>query len=174
MNREVAVKTLIGKGRQYLVKKTEIEVGENSSKSLGCWIINHHYEAYCRPDRKLYVKGDYDIELWMAVDNDQKSEVYRTSVAFDEEVNSAFKDLVTLSDEKFLKTLVLHYPTCTGMELTEPGRVSITIESEYLVDVFAEALLVVVCADNKQADMTLDEELVMNVNPEYLKISKKK
>lgn len=173
MKREVAVKTLVGKGRQYIVKKTDIKVGENSSKSLGCWIINHHYQAYYQ-GKKLFVKGDYDIELWMAVDNDQKSEVYRTNVTFDEEVNSAFKDLVTLSDEMFLKTLVLHYPSCTGMELSQPGRVDITIESEYLIDVFAEALLVVVCADDNEVDMTLDEELVMNVNPDYLKISKKK
>ena len=43
MNREVAVKTLIGKGRQYLVKEVNLQVNTKPSKALGCWIINHQY-----------------------------------------------------------------------------------------------------------------------------------
>ena len=46
MNREVAVKTLIGKGRQYLVKEVNLQVNTKPSKALGCWIINHQYVPY--------------------------------------------------------------------------------------------------------------------------------
>ena len=59
------------------------------------------------------------------------------------------------------------------MELGEDKNVIVTIESEYLIDVFAEAILIVKCADNEKADLTLDEEILMNVNPDYMKIAKK-
>lgn len=173
MNREVLVKTLIGKGRRYLVKKVELDVLESASKTLGCWIINHHVDAICH-DKKLFIKGSYDVELWMAIDNDQKSQVFRTKIEFDEEIDSAFRDLLTLDDEFFLKTIVLRYPSCTAMKLKEgENKVEVTIESEYLIDVFAEALLVISSLESKKADMTLDEEILMNVNTDYLKIPPK-
>lgn len=71
MNREVAVKTLIGKGRQYLVKEVNLQVNTKPSKALGCWIINHQYVPYNK-DKELFIKGSYDIELWMAVEDDKK------------------------------------------------------------------------------------------------------
>ena len=60
MNREVAVKTLIGKGRQYLVKEVNLQVNTKPSKALGCWIINHQYVPYNK-DKELFIKGSYDI-----------------------------------------------------------------------------------------------------------------
>lgn len=172
MNREVAVKTLIGKGRQYLVKEVNLQVNTKPSKALGCWIINHQYVPYNK-DNELFIKGSYDIELWMAVEDDKKTEVYRTTIEFEEKVNAAFKNLLTLDDKMYLKPIVLHYPSCTKMELGEDKNVIVTIESEYLIDVFAEAILIVKCADNEKADLTLDEEILMNVNPDYMKIAKK-
>lgn len=172
MNQEVAVKALIGKGRRYLVKDVEIEVNKNASKALGCWIINHQCESYYR-GRELFVKGSYDVEVWIAIDNDQKTEVKRVNVTFDEKISSAYKELPTLNDELYLKTIVLHYPTCSKMELKD-DKVFLTVESEYLIDVFAETILVVVCAKSGEEDLSIDEQIVMNVDPEYLRIGKKK
>ena len=122
MNREVAVKTLIGKGRQYLVKEVNLQVNTKPSKALGCWIINHQYVPYNK-DKELFIKGSYDIELWMAVEDDKKTEVYRTTIEFEEKVNAAFKNLLTLDDKMYLKPIVLHYPSCTKMELGEDKNV---------------------------------------------------
>ena len=145
MNTEVAVKTLIGKGHQFFAKELSIDLGSNISKALGCWIINHKYETY-NIGRELHIRGSYDIEMWLALDDDQKSEVKRERVEFDELVNSAYKNIITLNDDLYLKTIVKHYPTCSKLELKD-GKLEILIESEYLIDIFAEAILVVVCAD---------------------------
>lgn len=167
MYREVCCKTLIGKGKLSKKKEITIEVGENASKTLGCWIINHQYEPY-NIGKSIMIRGSYDVELWMAVDGDKKSEVYRTTIEFDEKVNSAFKNLVTLNDELYLKTIVTNYPTCVGMTLLDSGKVRIDIDSQYIVDVFAEAILVVMCSDKNEPDLTTEEEIVMSVNPNYL------
>lgn len=167
MYREVCCKTLIGKGKLDRHAEVVLDVGESASKTLGCWIINHNYEAY-HQGRDIFIRGSYDIELWVAVDGDKKSEVKRMTIEFDERVTSAYKKLVTLGDELFLKTIVTRYPSCVRMELTEPGKVIVAIESQYVVDVFAEALLVVMCSDKDGPDLTTEEEIVMNVNPNYL------
>ena len=167
MYHEVCCKTLIGKGKLDKHKEISIEVGTNASKTLGCWIINHQCNAYYH-NKDIRIKGSYDVELWMAVDDDKKSEVYRTTIDFDEQVNSAFKDLITLDDKLYLKTIITHYPSCVGMTLLDTGLVKVEIESQYVVDAFAEAILVVMCSDKNEPDLTTEEEIVMNVNPNYL------
>lgn len=71
MYREVCCKTLIGKGKLDKHKEISIEVGTNASKTLGCWIINHQCNAYYH-NKDIRIKGSYDVELWMAVDDDKK------------------------------------------------------------------------------------------------------
>lgn len=172
MNTEVAVKTLIGKGHQFFIKELSLDVESEVSKALGCWMINHQYETY-NIGRELHIKGSYDVEIWLAINDDQKSEVKHERVEFDEVINSAYKNLNTLDDKLYLKTMVRHYPTCSKLELKE-GKLNIVIESEYLVDIFAEAILVVVCAEKSKGDLSLDEEILLSVNPEYLKLGNKK
>ena len=137
--REVCCKTLIGKGKLDKHKEISIEVGTNASKTLGCWIINHQCNAYYH-NKDIRIKGSYDVELWMAVDD----------------------------DKLYLKTIITHYPSCVGMTLLDTGLVKVEIESQYVVDAFAEAILVVMCSDKNEPDLTTEEEIVMNVNPNYL------
>ena len=51
------------------------------------------------------------------------------------------------------------------MTLLDTGLVKVEIESQYVVDAFAEAILVVMCSDKNEPDLTTEEEIVMNVNP---------
>lgn len=167
MYREIAAKTLIGKGKLNLLMREELNVNANISKTLGCWIINLNFQAE-ENDRKIKLKGSYDIQLWYASDNDQKSAVFNKTLEFESDVMVSYRDLKTLDDQLFIKTYVSKYPTCTAMELDSNGNVKITIDSLFMIDVFAEAILVVNCADDYVEDISLDEEIMMNVNPNYL------
>ena len=42
MNREIAVKTLTGRGKLNYLYEKKISLENDISKTLGCWIINHH------------------------------------------------------------------------------------------------------------------------------------
>ncbi len=171
MYREIATKTLIGKGKLPYYLEKEIHIEDNVSKLLGCWIINlKYYSEYQEKDVRLH--GSYSIQLWYASDNDQKSSVYEEQILFDEKVLMAYRSLQTLDDTMFLKVLVSHYPTCVGMNLDENKKITIKIESEFFVDAFQEAILIVQCATKTNDDLSLDEEILMNVNPNYL-INKK-
>ncbi len=167
MYREIAAKTLIGKGKLATIINKNVYIDEDISKTLGCWIINLKYET-TEDNGKIVLKGSFDIQLWYASNNDQKSSVYTETIEFEEPFIMSYRDLRTISEEKFIKVYVSHYPTCIKMELASNGVVSLKIESLFLVDCFAEAILVVNCADDYKEDISIDEEILMNVNPNYL------
>ncbi len=167
MYREIAAKTLIGKGKLSSIINKRIYIDEDISKTLGCWIINLKYETI-ESQGKITLKGSFDIQLWYASNHDQKSSVYNETIEFEEPFTMVYRDLKTISEERFIKVYVSHYPTCSKMELESNGVVNLKIESLYLVDCFAEAILVVNCADDYKEDISIDEEILMNVNPNYL------
>lgn len=167
MYREIAVKTLTGKGKieNYLQKKIVLDKG--ISKTLGCWIINLEYETEVK-NRSIAIKGSFDIQLWYALDNDQKSDVFIEKINFFENVNMNYRDLKTIDDTLYPKVYISKYPTCSSMNLNDQQEVELTIEYLFLVETFQEALLVVSCQDDYVEDVSLDEEISMNVNENYL------
>ena len=167
MFREIVCKTLTGKGKINQVIEKELFISNEISKTLGCWIINLKHEII-RENLDIFVKGSYDIQLWYALDNDQKSEVYNETIEFYEKVNMSYRDLKVIDNEIYTKVYVPKYPSCTSMELDENKKIKLKIEALYFVDTFQEALLVVNCSDDYGEDVSIEEEIVMNVNPNYI------
>lgn len=167
MYREIAVKTLTGKGKveHYLNKIIKLE--NKVSKTLGCWIINLEFVPELK-NEEVYIKGSFDIQLWYAYDDNQKSDVFVEKVHFYERVNMIYRDLKTLDETKYPKVFITKYPSCTSMELNENNEVELSIDYVMYVEVFQEALLVVNCSDDYQEDISLEEEIAMNVNENYL------
>ena len=167
MFREIACKTLTGKGKINQIVEKEIYINDEISKTLGCWIINLKHEII-RKNLDIFIKGSYDIQLWYALNDNQKSEVYIETFEFLEKVNMSYRDLKVVDNEIYTKVYVPKYPTCTSMELLDDKKVKLKIEATYYVDTFQEAILVVNCSDDYEEDVTIEEEIVMNVNPNYI------
>ena len=167
MYREIAAKTLTGKGKINQTIEKEIFISNDISKTLGCWIINLKHEII-RKNLDIFVKGSYDIQLWYALDENQKSEVYIETIEFVEKVNMSYRNLKVIDNEIYTKIYVPKYPVCTNMELLEDKKIKLNIEATYYVDTFQEAILVVNCSDDYEEDVTIEEEIVMNVNPNYM------
>lgn len=81
MNREIIAKTLVGKGKLAIQEKQVIKLEENISKPLGCWIINHKYDSK-KIDKNIELNGTYDIQIWYAYDDDQKTNVFYKTITF--------------------------------------------------------------------------------------------
>lgn len=167
MYREIMAKTLTGKGKINQVIEKELFISNDISKTLGCWIINLKHEIV-RENLDIFVRGSYDIQLWYALNNNQKSEVYNETIEFYEKVNMSYRDLKVIDNEIYTKVYVPKYPSCTSMELDENKKIKLKIEALYYVDTFQEALLVVNCSDDYVEDVSIEEEIVMNVNPNYI------
>ena len=124
MYREIAVKTLTGKGKlEHYLNKT-ITLEKDISKTLGCWIINLDYNTEIK-NKEIFLRGSFDIQLWYAMDNDQKSDVFIEKVNFFEKVNMFYRDLKTLDDILYPKVFINKYPTCTSMKMTKEKEVEL-------------------------------------------------
>ena len=167
MFREIAAKTLTGKGKLTYFYEKKLVLSEDVSKLLGCWIIDLKHEYYVK-NKEVFLKGSYSIQLWYALNNDQKSSVHEDRIEFDEKISMSYRDLETLNDEMYVKVYISKYPTCIGMELKEDKEINLKIEGEFFIDAFQEAIIVVNCSDKAKDDLSLDEEILMNVNPNYL------
>ena len=80
----------------------------------------------------------------------------------------SYRDLKTLDDELYPKIYVNKYPSCSSMKLNDNKEVELVIDYTLFVETFQEALLVVNCSDDGEEEITLDEEITMNVNENYL------
>lgn len=167
MNREIIVKTLVGKGKLALQDKQIVKVGENISKPLGCWIINHTFKTK-QNGKSVELTGSYDIQIWYAYDEDKKTNVVYKTVPFSGVFMVSWKKVKTIDDEIKDKVHIIKYPTATGMSLINDHEVEIIIESVYLVDVFQDSVIVVNTIEEDNNEELMDEEIIMNVNPNYL------
>lgn len=167
MYREIIAKTLTGKGKYNQVIEKNIYINDQISKTLGCWIINLKTEI-SRENQDVFINGSFDVQLWYASDNNQKSEVYNETINFKEKVIMSYRDLKVVDEEMEIKIYTHKYPSCTFMELDENKNIKLIIEGLYYLDAFQEAVLVVSCNEEYIEDLSLEEEIIMNVNPNYL------
>lgn len=171
MKREIIAKTLMGKGKLLINANKEIDLLENVSKTLGCWIINHKFTVDIK-GKVVSLIGSYDIQLWYALDNDSKTNVYYETIVFEDVFTMSYRNIVNVNDDIVAKVHVIKYPTACKMELKDEKTVLVEVESEYFVDVFQDAILKIETLEEENDYEIIDEEIVMNVNPNYIQDKK--
>ncbi len=162
---------MIGKGKYLGYETKQIVLPEAASKTLGCWIINHQYQTE-ESKKTVVIKGQYDVQLWYATDHDQKTNVYNETIPFFGPCQMSWRKLNTIDDQLLLKVHVIKYPTAVAMNLIDDHTVEIRIESDYIIDAFADAIVTVDCKEDESIESDIEEEIVMNVNPNYLEDKK--
>ena len=75
-----------------------------------------------------------------------------------------YRNSQVLNEEKFYKVYVNKYPNAVSMKLLDDHKVSLKIEALYYIDVFQEAIVIIDAKDNVKADLTLDEEMLLNID----------
>ena len=166
MNKEIIAKTLSSRGKIHSILDKKIFVSNDISKVLGCWIINLDYKVEKRGD-DVYIFGSYEIQLWYACNNDQKTNVYNEIISFDEKVKMICKEELAFDNDISYKVLVEKYPYCLSMELKEDKTIELRIESSFIINEFKEAIINVECT-NYREELSLEDEIIMNVNLNYL------
>ena len=80
--------------------------------------------------------------------------------------------LYHLREEMFSKIYVVKYPSPISMELENNNEVVLKIESIYIIECFKDAVITVDCKDDESDDSDIIEEMIMNVNPNYIENKK--
>ena len=165
MNQQILAKALVGKGKLSYHLSKKIAFPSSISKALGCWIINLRFEPIFDKNQ-AFLKGEYDIQLWYALDQNQKSEVHIEKVEFFERVNMAYRSVNVVDEENLPKVYVNKYPSCTSMIL-QGSEVNVEIEAVFYMDIFKDSIIVVETKEEEDT-FSLNEEIEMNVNTNYI------
>ena len=132
--REIVTKAVIGKGKKKYTDSYEINVDNIPSTILGCWIINHNFEAHESGD-KIIINGSYDANVWYSYDNDTKTAVTTKKINYQETEKLHVDDHDVVNKDIIIRSL--KQPTCISAK--EDGKlIKLEIEKELGIEIVGD------------------------------------
>ena len=175
--REIVTKAVVGKGKKTFTTTKAITPECVPTTILGCWVINHNFKGF-RNDNKINIEGSYDVNIWYSCSGDTKTEVFRETVNYLEEVNVPSTKENEINNEDII-IRSLKQPTCTKAEVVN-GKIEYTVQKELGVEIVGDVKVKIaydeeedpweiIMDDSNETDIEKVEEIIeQQVNEEYL------
>lgn len=173
--KEIVTKAIIGKGKKFFKDNYSMEVNNEPSTILGCWVINHSFKGYKTGD-KIGVNGNFDVNIWYSYDNDSKTMVANRKIDYNDEFAVRIRENADLSGDTDIIVRPLKQPNCSGVNIN--GKtITFDIEKELGVEIVGETKMKIAIEEdeepwdeiNDEVDEKIEEEIDKNVNEEYIK-----
>ena len=172
--KEIVTKAVIGKGKKYFKDTHSIDVNEDPSTILGCWVINHKFKGYKSND-KIGVNGTYDVNIWYSYDNDSKTTVVNKSIDYNEFLNIKLRDDSDFFNDTDIIIRPLKQPTCKEVH-ADNKKITFDIEKELGVEIVGDTKVKIAIEDEEDPWDDLNDEVDDNtlkdidekVNEEYI------
>lgn len=142
--REIITKAVCGKGRKFSKEKHVISPSHRPTSILGCWVINHLYNAKMKSKKSVVINGSYDINIWYSFNDNTKTEVATERVNYQDIVPLSVQDKHCFSDDFDVIAKVLQQPNCLECKIAKKGhKIDVEIEREFAVQVIGETKIYV-------------------------------
>ena len=168
--KEIVTKAVIGKGKKKYKNTYTIEVPEHPTTVLGCWIINHNFEAKEVNDNIL-INGSFDANVWYSYDNDTKTTVVSKKINYKEEEKLSVDAKEVVNKDIIVRSL--KQPTCISAK-EDGNTINLEIEKELGIEIVGDTKVKISSVDDDD-DNWLDLETVKEeenelnkINPNYL------
>ncbi len=171
--KEIVTKAVIGKGKKKYKNNYEITVEQKPTTILGCWIINHNFEAK-EINNKIVINGSYDANIWYSYDNDTKTTVVNQKITYEEAENLSVKDTNIVNKDIIVRSL--KQPTCISAK-EEGNTIKLEIEKELGIEIIGDTKVKISSVDEEETWDSLDSEdnekkatnkEINNINTEYI------
>ncbi|AAP10694.1 MULTISPECIES: outer spore coat protein CotE [Bacillus] len=141
--REIITKAVVGKGRKYTKSTHTCESNNEPTSILGCWVINHSYEAR-KNGKHVEIEGFYDVNTWYSFDGNTKTEVVTERVNYTDEVSIGYRDKNFSGDDLEIIARVIQPPNCLEALVSPNGnKIVVTVEREFVTEVVGETKICV-------------------------------
>jgi spore coat protein E len=174
--REIITKAVCGKGRKFTQATHTVTPAHRPTSILGCWIINHQYDA-CKKGDNVELEGCYDINIWYSYSDNTKTEVCTETVSYKEVIHLTKRDDNCIDDDpQEVIVRVIQQPNCLEATISPNGnKVIVQVEREYLAEVIGETKVCVLvhpdaCDDDCDEDWgkDLDDDEFEDLDPDFL------
>ena len=170
--KEIVTKAVIGKGKKKYKDKYEITVEEKPTTILGCWIINHNFEAK-ETNNKIVIDGSFDANIWYSYNNDTKTTVVNKKITYQEEETLIPKDNNIVNKDIIVRSL--KQPTCIRCEIVN-NEIEYTIEKELGIEIVGDVKVKISYDEEEDPwqvieeskDEIIDKEIDQSVKENYL------
>ncbi|MDZ5473396.1 outer spore coat protein CotE [Bacillus sp. 31A1R] len=171
--REIITKAVVAKGRKFTQSNHTICPTHNPTSILGCWIINHKYEAK-KVGKTVEVHGYYDVNVWYSFNDNTKTEVVTERVEYCDVIKLKYRDPDCLDDHDVIAR-VLQQPNCVEAVISPNGnKIIVHVEREFLVEVIGETKVCVAVhpgqcdCDDDDWGADIDDEEFEDLDPDFL------
>lgn len=161
--REIITKAIVAKGKKTFNISHQLQTSKKPYSILGCWIINHHYEALKENDI-VKIKGAFEINIWYSLDNNTKTDVLKETIFYEKEIKTKqiVADYLKNSDAILVK--ILKQPTAINAKI-DNDKIDIDIVLEILAEVLGETKMQVTIM--KPVSDELDD-IELEINEDFL------
>ena len=157
--REIITKAVCGKGRKFTQDSHAISPSHRPSSILGCWVINHLYNAKKKSEDTVEINGSYDINVWYSYNDNTKTEVVTERVTYSDIIPLSIKDEKSINNEYDVIAKVIQQPNCLECKIASNGnKVTIEIEREFIVQIIGDTKVFVRVNPNWEKTEEDDEE----------------
>jgi spore coat protein E len=170
--REIITKAVVAKGRKFTKSSHTICPAHHPSSILGCWIINHKYEAI-KVGKKVEIHGSYEINVWYSYNQNTKTEVVTEKVQYTDVVSIKYRDPDSFDDQDIIAKAV-QQPNCLEAIVAPDGQnILVRVEREFYVEVVGETKICVAvspnghCEDEWDVDSDDDDDFE-DLDPDFL------
>ena len=164
--REIVTKAVIAKGKKAMHITHNIQTTTNPYSVLGCWIINHEFEA-TRNDQVVEISGEFEVNIWYSTEENCRTDVLREKVLYhkDIKVKKIVNEFMKNSDDVLAR--ILKHPTVTNARIIN-DEIKLDIDLEILAEVIGETKMqVTVFVPVNNVDEDIDD-LDIEVNEDFL------
>ena len=162
--KEIVTKAVIGKGKKLFTTDHVVELKEDASTILGCWVINHNFHGE-KQGSQIIISGNYDVNIWYSYDNDTKTDVLKESQSYREVVRMRNLDDDVTSEQIIVRSL--KQPTCSDISISNRS-IHYTIEKELGIELVGDVKVKIEANEeedpwdeiiDENSDDKLDDEL---------------
>ena len=170
--REIITKAVVAKGRKFTQSNNAISPQHHPSSILGCWIINHKYEAR-KVGKTVEVCGSFDINVWYSHHDNTKTSVATEKIDYKDVIKLKYRDPDCLDDREVVAK-VLQQPNCVEAIISKKGnKILVNTEREFLVEVIGETKVCVEIHESKHARdddwyEAMDDSEFEEIDPDFL------
>ena len=162
--KEIVTKAVIGKGKKLFTTDRVVELKEDASTILGCWVINHNFHGE-KQGSQIIISGNYDVNIWYSYDNDTKTDVLKESQSYREVVRMRNLDDDVTGEQIIVRSL--KQPTCSDISISNRS-IHYTIEKELGIELVGDVKVKIEANEeedpwdeiiDENSDDKLDDEL---------------
>ncbi len=149
--REIVTRSVVAKGKKIITIKDELLPQESISTILGCFIINHVFDAQLIEDKAL-VNGQFELDIWYTYETSDglvATDVVKKVICYEKKIRT--KPVVNCYSHKGLEILVTvtGMPECTSVNFQDE-QINVCVTLELLAEVIGETKIKVAIIEQNE------------------------